>query len=174
MLPQVSICSALLHSFSQHLLILCGHLGSCPGNALHLLKMRIAASSSTEVWDCEVLQQDVDMLQHCCNSTVSSLYLNLITCSRLVLMMGARREYDRLEADAVKLHCKPKYSLASTDHETLVKSTVDLACNPKLKGKVPSAIKQVLAHGAALEELTIGMASLYQATQGTEWVMQPS
>ncbi|DBB01949.1 TPA: hypothetical protein ACH3X1_000538 [Trebouxia sp. C0004] len=79
------------------------------------------------------------------------------------------KEYDRLEADAVKLHCKPRYSLASADHETLVKSTVDLACNPKLKGKVPSAIKEVLAHGAALEELTIGLASPYQAAHGTEW-----
>ncbi|KAL0039275.1 hypothetical protein WJX79_001133 [Trebouxia sp. C0005] len=68
------------------------------------------------------------------------------------------KEYDRLEADAVKLHCKPKYALASTDHETLVKSTVDLVSNPKLKGKVPSAIKEVLAHGTALEELTIGMS----------------
>ncbi len=82
------------------------------------------------------------------------------------------REYDRLEADAVKLHCKPKYSLASIDHETLVKSTVDLACNPKLKGKVPSAIKEVLAHGAALEELTIGMASFYTAARGIKWLMQ--
>ena len=84
------------------------------------------------------------------------------------------REYDRLEADAVKLHCKPKYFLASTDHEALVKSTVDLACNPKLKGKVPSAIKEVLAHGAALEELIIGMASSYTAAHGSEWVMQAS
>ncbi len=53
-----------------------------------------------------------------------------------------------------------------------MKSAVDLACNPKLKGKVPSAIKEVLAHGAALEELTIGMASPYQAACGTEWVMR--
>lgn len=69
------------------------------------------------------------------------------------------REYDRLEADAARQHCKPNYSLGSADHETLVKSTLDLACNPKLKGKVPSAIKEVLANAAALEELTVGMVS---------------
>ena len=40
-----------------------------------------------------------------------------------------------------------------------MKSTGDLACNAKLKGKIPSAIKEVLANGAALEELTIGMVS---------------
>ena len=55
-----------------------------------------------------------------------------------------------------------------------MKSTVDLVCNPKLKGKVPSAIKEVLAHGTALEELTIGMASSYQPAHGIEWVMQAS
>lgn len=67
------------------------------------------------------------------------------------------REYDRLEADAARQHCKPKYALSSADHETLVKSTLELACNPKLKGRVPSAIKEVLANAAALEELTVGM-----------------
>ncbi len=46
-----------------------------------------------------------------------------------------------------------------------MKSTVELACNPKLKGKVPSAIKEVLANGIALEELTIGMVSPYWALQ---------
>ena len=55
-----------------------------------------------------------------------------------------------------------------------MKSTVDLACNPKLKGKVPSAIKEVLAHGAALQELTIGMASPCKAEHGTEWIVQAS
>lgn len=70
------------------------------------------------------------------------------------------REYDRLEAEALKQRCKPKYSLASEDHQTLVKSTVDLACNPKLKGRIPSAIREALANAAALEELTIGLVGL--------------
>jgi len=106
---------------------------------------------------------------NCVITTSESNYLQQSSTSGRVC-----REYDRLEADAVKLHSKPKYSLASTDHETLVKSTVDLACNPKLKGKVPSAIKEVLAHGAALEELTIGMASFYTAARRTESVTQVS
>lgn len=70
------------------------------------------------------------------------------------------REYDRLEAEALKQRCKPKYSLTSEEHQTLVRSTVDLACNPKLKGRIPSAIKEVLANAAALEELTIGLVGL--------------
>ncbi len=56
MLPQVSTCSALLHCFSQHLqhlLIWCGQLGSF--FVMNFIKLRIAASSSTEMWDCEVL-----------------------------------------------------------------------------------------------------------------------
>ena len=73
----------------------------------------------------------------------------------------ACREYDRLEAEALKQRCKPKYSLVSEEHQTLVKSTVDLVCNPKLKGKVPSAIKEALANAAALEELTIGLVSVH-------------
>ena len=109
------------------------------------------------------------MYKSCSIVIVSSLYLSHFRTSGCFC-----REYDRLEAEAVKLHCKPKYSLASTDHETLVKSTVDLACNPKLKGKVPSAIKEVLAHGAALQELTIGMASPCKAEHGTEWIVQAS
>lgn len=70
------------------------------------------------------------------------------------------REYDRLEAEALKQRCKPKYSLASEDHQILVKSTVDLACNPKLKGRIPSAIREALANAASLEELTIGLVGL--------------
>lgn len=57
----------------------------------------------------------------------------------------------------MKQRCKPRYALASADHESLVRSTVELACNPKLKGKVPSAIKEVLANAANLEELAIGL-----------------
>ena len=41
-----------------------------------------------------------------------------------------------------------------------MKSTVDLACNPKLKGRIPFAIKEALANAAALEELTIGLVGL--------------
>ena len=74
---------------------------------------------------------------------------------------AACREYDRLEAETLKQRCKPRYSLASEEHQTLVKSTVDLACNPKLKGRIPSAIKEALANAAALEELTIGLVSLH-------------
>ncbi len=44
MLPQVSICSALLHCCSQHLIDLCRFF-AC--NKLHLLELRKAASSST-------------------------------------------------------------------------------------------------------------------------------
>ena len=67
------------------------------------------------------------------------------------------REYDRLEAEAIKQRCKPRYSLAAPEHEALVKSTVDLACNPKLKGKIPSAIKELLANASGLEELALGL-----------------
>ena len=89
--------------------------------------------------------------------------LRLSTChtvspsSTLEVFYTACREYDRLEAEAHKQRCKPKYSLASEDHETLVKSTVDLACNPKLKGRIPSAIKEALANAVGLQELTIGL-----------------
>ena len=77
--------------------------------------------------------------------------------------LASCRDYDRLEADAVKHNFKAKYSLASADHEALVKSTVDLVCNPKLKGRVPSAIKEVFAQSSLLEELTIGLVSESQA-----------
>lgn len=70
------------------------------------------------------------------------------------------REYDRLEAEARKHQTKPKYSLAAPEHTALAKSTAELMCHPQLKGKVASAIKEVLMHGAALEELVIGMVSL--------------
>ena len=81
------------------------------------------------------------------------------------------REYDRIEAEAHKQRCKPKYSLASEEHETLVKSTVDLACNPKLKGRIPSAIKEALAN-AALQELTIGLVRVLTASSSTCYCTQ--
>ena len=98
--------------------------------------------------------------------------LRLSTChtvspgSTLEVSYTACREYDRLEAEAHKQRCKPKYSLASEDHETLVKSTVDLACNPKLKGRIPSAIKEALANAVGLQELTVGLVlhALYVST----------
>lgn len=71
-----------------------------------------------------------------------------------------RREYDRLEAEARKHQTKSKYSLAGAEHAALAKSTAELMCHPQLKGKVATAIKEVLLHGAALQELVIGMVSL--------------
>ena len=59
----------------------------------------------------------------------------------------------------MKHNCKPKYQLASADHEALVKSSMELVCNPKLKGRVAAAIKEVFTQGKALEELTIGLVS---------------
>ena len=70
------------------------------------------------------------------------------------------REYDRLEAEARKHETKPKYSLAGPEHAALAKSTAELVCHPQLKGKVASAIKEVLVHGSALEELVIGVVSM--------------
>ena len=60
------------------------------------------------------------------------------------------REYDRLEAEARKHETKPKYSLAGPEHAALAKSTAELVCHPQLKGKVASA----------LEELVIGVVSM--------------
>ena len=71
------------------------------------------------------------------------------------------REYDRLEAEARKNNSKPKYSLAGAEHAALAKSTAELMCHPQLKGRVASAVKEVLLHGSALEELVIGMVSLF-------------
>ena len=85
----------------------------------------------------------------------------LLQASDLEASATACREYDRLEAEALKQRCKPKYSLAGEDHQTLVKSTVELACNPKLKGKIAFAIKEALANAAALQELTIGLVRFY-------------
>ena len=74
------------------------------------------------------------------------------------------REYDRLEAEGRKHQCKPKYALAAPEHEALAKSTAELMCHPQLKGRVATAIKEVLTTGPTLEELVIGMvrSSLYR------------
>ena len=69
------------------------------------------------------------------------------------------REYDRLEAEGRKRGAKPKYALAGLDHQALAKSTAELMCHPQLKGRVASAIKEVLSSAAGLEELVIGMVS---------------
>ena len=69
-------------------------------------------------------------------------------CSTAIFLC---REYDRIEAEAAKHRCKLRYSLASADHQSLVKSTTDLACNPKLK--------EVLAGAAELEELAMSLVS---------------
>lgn len=86
-LPQVSICSAFFQSAPAGLAYLLWSVGlvfEC--DALYLLKLCIAASGETEMWDCKRLRQGAQMLQYYCKVTASSPFVELVTCNSLALL----------------------------------------------------------------------------------------